>query len=181
MSVDLFVFIHDENLPSRDEWQRAIESADIDLVLDEFEAREHTGFLPAQLRGESTGFEYYCGSVQEMFGEQPPEIGDRDCVVSFVLHGDTTELNAAMLAAAVLTKHAGGVFYDPQGDEFAEGDGVFDIIRHEEAAELERREYQAAKDADLTDRRCPQCGNPCPAYRKTCKVCGFQIGRGNVT
>jgi hypothetical protein len=31
--------------------------------------------------------------------------------------------------------------------------------------------------ATVTDRRCPECESPCPEYRKTCKVCGFELGR----
>ena len=36
---------------------------------------------------------------------------------------------------------------------------------------------RAEKDAAITDRRCPRCGVPCPRYRRTCKHCGFEIGR----
>jgi hypothetical protein len=31
--------------------------------------------------------------------------------------------------------------------------------------------------ATVTGRRCPECDSPCPEYRKTCKVCGFELGR----
>jgi hypothetical protein len=48
------------------------------------------------------------------------------------------------------------------------------------AAEHERwkqqqMEIEAAKDAAITDKRCPFCGKPCPSYRKTCKYCGQAV------
>jgi hypothetical protein len=46
-----------------------------------------------------------------------------------------------------------------------------------ESQEQERKKRAAEKDAAITSRRCPKCGSPCPEYRKTCKACGFQIGR----
>jgi hypothetical protein len=36
---------------------------------------------------------------------------------------------------------------------------------------------EAMKNADITDRRCAQCGLPCPKYRKTCRACGYKMGR----
>ena len=46
-----------------------------------------------------------------------------------------------------------------------------------ESQEQERKQRAAEKDAVTTSRRCPKCGSPCPEYRKTCKGCGFEIGR----
>jgi hypothetical protein len=34
---------------------------------------------------------------------------------------------------------------------------------------------EAAKDAAITEKRCPYCGKPCPSYRKTCKYCGKAV------
>ena len=42
---------------------------------------------------------------------------------------------------------------------------------------MAKRRADAERDAGLTARRCPECGSPCPAYRRTCKVCGFEVGR----
>jgi hypothetical protein len=46
-----------------------------------------------------------------------------------------------------------------------------------DADRLAKRRVDAEKDAGLTNRRCPKCNSPCPTYRKTCKVCGFAVGR----
>jgi hypothetical protein len=35
----------------------------------------------------------------------------------------------------------------------------------------------ARADANITDRRCPQCDQPCPRYRETCQHCGSLVGR----
>jgi hypothetical protein len=41
----------------------------------------------------------------------------------------------------------------------------------------EQLDIEAAKDAAITDKRCPSCGKPCPSYRKTCKHCGKSVAR----
>lgn len=38
-------------------------------------------------------------------------------------------------------------------------------------------EKEAENDALITDRKCPICEQPAPNYRKTCKKCGYPIGR----
>jgi hypothetical protein len=36
---------------------------------------------------------------------------------------------------------------------------------------------EAVRDATTTSRPCPVCGQPCPTYRKSCKRCGYPLGR----
>lgn len=43
--------------------------------------------------------------------------------------------------------------------------------------EAEYLEHVAKMDAQITDRVCPNCGKPCPTYRKTCKHCAAFVGR----
>jgi hypothetical protein len=177
MSVDLCVFLRNESLPTHSQWQAAINEKRLNLVLDDFSSREHTGFLPCRLNGVQCGFEYYFAGLEGAYEDIKTKIGDRDRVVTLVLHGSMDDLKAAMLTAAVLTELCDGVFYDPQGPEFLIGDGVFKLIQRDEDAERERIRRLAEKDAAITDRRCPKCGAPCPKYRKTCQVCRFEIGR----
>ncbi len=179
MSVEVTVYLRDAELPSRDEWQRAIDAEGIDLQLDQFSPREHTGFLPTKLDGQDCGFEYFFQSVDQAEKEDLlAEIGERDRSVSFVCHSSEIEGRAAMLAAAVLTKLADGVFFDPQGGGFARGRGVFALIEQGERSEMDRRMRLAVqKWAQTTSRRCPKCNAPCPEYRNKCSVCGFVIGR----
>ncbi len=44
-------------------------------------------------------------------------------------------------------------------------------------AKERRSDEMAAKDANLTSRRCPRCRRPCPTYRRTCRYCGLLVGR----
>jgi hypothetical protein len=177
MSVEVYVFLRSPDLPTRDTWQKAIDLARVPLTLQPFDVLMHSGFVPVRLHDRDTGFEYYIGVAREVPGVDISRLAGRDRCISFRVGGDMKELQAAMHAAAVLTERFGGVFFDPQINEYAEGSGVFDVIRRDGTFEVDRKRRLAEKDAELTDRRCPQCGAPCPSYRKTCKACGFAVGR----
>jgi hypothetical protein len=179
VSVEVCVYLRSRDLPSRDAWQRAIDAPGIDLQLDEFSPRELTGFLPAKLNGEECGFEYLYHPVDHDEAEEVlAEVGDRDHVVRFVTHASKLDGRSAMLAAAALTELVDGVFFDPQGGEFARGHGVFVLMEEWERAAREARMRRAEeKWGPITNRRCPKCGAPCPEYKKECSVCHFAIGR----
>jgi hypothetical protein len=56
----------------------------------------------------------------------------------------------------------------PVADDVPEFDivnAVWKLMPAEEKAKVAKR------DAQLTDHKCPHCGQPCPSYRKTCKHC----------
>ena len=36
---------------------------------------------------------------------------------------------------------------------------------------------EAIEDKNYSSRHCPECGQPVPDYRKSCKKCGFPVGR----
>lgn len=38
-------------------------------------------------------------------------------------------------------------------------------------------EKEALEDAQYSSRNCPECSQPVPDYRKTCKKCGYPIGK----
>ena len=185
MSVELFVYLRNDCVPSQLEWQAGIHTAGLKLILDEFSPCDHAGFLPCRLNGGQCGFEYYLGAVADLVKDLESEdierlrkqIGERDRVVTLRLHGGRMDdLMAAMYAAAVLAELSDGVFEDPQSGEFATGRGVFELLRRNEDSERERGRRAAEKDAAVTDRRCPHCNAPCPSYRKTCKACGHTVG-----
>jgi hypothetical protein len=123
MSVRFHVYLREYDLPSRDHWQREIDRHGIHLTLDEFSTREHTGFLRAKMNGAECGFEYSFQSVDETATDGiPDEIGNRDKVVTFIIHGGRElDCQAAMLAAAVLTELTNRVYDDPRASCFAEG------------------------------------------------------------
>jgi hypothetical protein len=177
MSVELHVYIADNRLPTWKEWQSGLEQTGSQLVMEEFDTRSATGFRPCKSGDKVCGFEYYFESVEDLHKEFRDKIGQRNRVITFRLGASMDELDAAMLAAAVLTEMADGVFFDPQGGVFATGRGVFDMITQDQEARREWRRRKAEKDSAITDSRCPQCGAPCPSYRKTCKACGAQQNR----
>jgi hypothetical protein len=41
----------------------------------------------------------------------------------------------------------------------------------------EREKTRALRNLKYSSRNCPECGYPCPDWARTCRVCGFQIGR----
>ena len=178
MSLNTLVILRDDQLPSIAQWQRALYDAGINLQLDAIEdLRGHTGYLPAKLNGIDSGFEWYFGPVDEVFGQTPDGIGGRGHAASFVTHGEVHETLCALYAAGVLTGISNGLFFDEDAGAFVPGERGVEIAANWEASERQRQRQLAEQDADPTDRRCPECGAPCPSYRKTCKVCGYAIGR----
>jgi hypothetical protein len=178
MSIELHVYLREESLPTRAEWQAAIDRGEGKLVIDEFAPRAHSGFLPCRLNGVECGFEYSFDPLPEQDEALRKPIGNRDRVVTLVLQGSLDDLRAAMYGAAALTELSDGVYFDPQSGEFAIGRGVYDLIRRDEDADRARRRRAAEKDSGLTDQRCSHCGAAFPAYRKTCKGCGVARSGG---
>jgi len=86
--------MRDSTLPTVDEWNEAIKAEGFDLVIDLFDLREDDGYLPATLKGEESGFEWYLKHVADM-QEYPdmdppfvfkPWIGDRDVALTYYLY-----------------------------------------------------------------------------------------------
>ncbi len=178
MSVNTVVVLCDNRLPSCQQWQNAIDAAGVDIKLDPTEnLRLHSGYWPVRFNGGDTGFEWYYNSVTNAFRQKYGLADDFDIVVSLVTHNDVQGVISALFAASVLAKISDGLFLDETSGRFVSGDRAIEIVRNEEKAEKDRKRCLAEKDADITDRRCPQCGAPCPVYRRTCKACGFAIGR----
>lgn len=179
MSYELHVYLAGDRLPTRDEWQQALNDRGEDLILDEFSPREHTGFLPAQFKGSDSGFEYYYDSVNDDTPKEIREvIGGRDGIVAARLFSDPNEYRAATTALAVLAELSDGVLCDPQSGECVAAEHVFEWIKQGDSDERERRMNEALRKWEhLTERRCPECGAPCPEYRNRCAVCEFELGR----
>jgi hypothetical protein len=73
MSVDLYVFLSAEKLPTAAEWQTAIDRLGADVHLDQsIDAAHHSGFWPARCGSTSLGFEFYVGAISEIFGAAHP-------------------------------------------------------------------------------------------------------------
>src|SRR5205823_49885 len=106
MSMELHIFMQDSRVPSREDWQRAIEQLGFPTVLDSsFDIRRDRRFIPATYQGEPTGFEFYLEPATDVLSGSPhitPKVGDRDKCVTFRWGSNETECAAALSAAAAL-------------------------------------------------------------------------------
>lgn len=114
MSVDVFVFLKRENLPSTAAWQQALDRLGIDIQLYAgIEAASHSGYWPARLGGQPSGFEIFVGPIADVFGGAAPAgVDERDTVADFVTHSDMRELQCSMFVAAALGIEADGLISD---------------------------------------------------------------------
>lgn len=179
MSVDSFFFVRDAKLPTISQWQATLDGAGVSIVLEDVgDLRKHSGYLPAIFRGQQSGFEWFYGPIAENFGgDEPTGLSGREHVVNCVTHSDMTELLCGLIACSVLSQIADGVFLDDGSGCVVSADQALQMALGIESQEQDRKKRAAEKDAAITDRRCPNCASPCPEYRKTCKACGFEIGR----
>jgi hypothetical protein len=120
MSIELHIFMQDSQVPSRDDWQHAIEQLAFPTVLDAtFDLRRDTGFSPATYKGQPTGFEFYLEPAADILSSYPhiaPMVGVRNMCASFRWGGDLTECAAAISAAAALAKLTDGIYFYPDDD-----------------------------------------------------------------
>lgn len=170
MSIQLCVFLRESELPTQEQWQRAVLNAGHDLIFDSFSPREQVGFLPTQLDGEECGFEYSFTTIEDKEVEELLSIiGNRTHVVTFTLHSSMQELRAAEIAASTLTALVDGVYFDPQSGLHADGRSVHSLLENERNAERERKLAEAERKwGKVTERRCPECNARCPEYRGNC-------------
>jgi hypothetical protein len=121
MGAAVQVFFRNSALPTVDAWNAAIKAEGFDLVLDTFDLREDSGYLPALLKGEETGFEWYLSPVsdaEELESEQQrPDLGDCDTKAALCFTSYADEDVAASIAGAVLVKMIGGFYWDPETDD----------------------------------------------------------------
>jgi hypothetical protein len=135
MSVEIWVFLPAGNLPTREEWQTAIDTLGHQMVFEEFSINDHYGFVPVQLNGNDAGFEYRIEAISGFFEDSEdddPEliaaVGHCDRVVRLKTHGGrNTDLEAMNVAAVAITRHADGVYFDPQSGEFARQGDVLEV------------------------------------------------------
>jgi len=129
MSVDLSVFLDRARLPTLAAWAKAISDAgiafDFPVAAD---LAKQTGFLPALLGEEESGFEFSISELSELVDADLADLVDEvrsltpnaSLEANFVCHG-MQECLTATAAAAVLAEMTGGVFHDPQSGEFLDG------------------------------------------------------------
>ena len=110
MANEQYAFLSRENVPTREEWQSAIEESGFDFRLDpNLTPFEDSGFLPCKLSGADAGFEiYYDGSKELLEGFADVAQG-RDFCILFRWGGSMVEYASAMVASYALAKTFGAI------------------------------------------------------------------------
>lgn len=136
MSVTLYVSCKKASLPSRQKWQEAIKSAGFDLVLDNFDWRTHSGFLPVTFNGERSGFELLVEDAKPLARQLQVTLpAANDVVVSFGFGSDKAEGDAAACASASLAQCVGGLYFDEYSDDLLDGETAIHIAQDSIAAD----------------------------------------------
>ncbi|MFN7020072.1 MAG: hypothetical protein ACK4WH_01930 [Phycisphaerales bacterium] len=130
MSVTLYVSCTKSGLPSRRQWQSAIDAAGFDLVLDEFEWKSQSGFLGATFCGVKTGFELWVEDAKPLARQLHVSLPrDNDVIVSFVFGADKAGGDAAACASAALARCACGLYFDEFSDDLLDGETAVHVAQ----------------------------------------------------
>lgn len=131
MSIVIVAF-SDRPLADTAEWQRALDAEGFALKLDaSVVLGEASGFFPAHLGEQLTGFEVDHENAAEMIAEYPNfDFGHAwTHALSFRVGGDFTELYAANMAAAAYARATGGVVWDGESGEVMSPDRTAQVAR----------------------------------------------------
>jgi hypothetical protein len=147
MSFDIDVFFEKSLQPSLVAWAVSISEAGFSIsfpcIVD---LPKHSGFLPALLGDEESGFELFLSRLDEMEklkDEVKSYAPDADTVFNFCCH-ETSECLTAIAAAAVLTQMTFGVLFNPQ-------EGTF--MLPEEAISYAKSQLRSAEKEEREDRK----------------------------
>jgi hypothetical protein len=141
MAMELWV-LSDKHLGSIAEWQTAINAEGFPLALsDERPLDKINGFVPARLRGQSTGFECSHWSAAEFMHDMSKvDFGHVwKHILAFRWRADFNELRAAWIAGSAYARATDGIVFDDQETK---------IRNAAEAVDTARREYEAP-DPDI--------------------------------
>jgi hypothetical protein len=120
MAIELHVFIESDKVPTHANWQQAITDMGFPAgIQGPFNPRKDAGFRPATYEGQSTGFEFYLESAEQIAAAYPRvcrTLGNRNACATFRWGGDVNEMSAALAAAAALTELADGIYYYPDDE-----------------------------------------------------------------
>jgi hypothetical protein len=131
MAMEMFVF-SDVKLTSVTQWQAAIDAEGYPLKLAaDVELDTHSGFLPAYLRGERTGFECDHFPASELAGEMPDVKFEHQWkfVLAFRWIGNFKELQAACMAAAAYAIATRGAIVNDQEPKIVSAVEARDEVR----------------------------------------------------
>jgi hypothetical protein len=117
--MELFVILAASQAPDVPAWNRALEVAQVPVVLsEEIDLQRHTGFLPVTMNGKGTGFYFLLDSYAELASHFPAVAAlklERPVVYSLGYGGDLHECAAVFYSASALVARFGGTAFEPQG------------------------------------------------------------------
>ncbi|SEG65710.1 hypothetical protein SAMN05421819_4060 [Bryocella elongata] len=123
--MEIYVFLERSAMPTPAQWQTAITAAGFAVSLDtDFDPFTFTGFLPCQLNGHASGFEYYLhpkDQIAEEFTYLAPRVKPFDSVVTFVWGSSMEEMACVIMAASALAASTPSLLYAPEDDSAVEG------------------------------------------------------------
>jgi hypothetical protein len=120
VSMELFVILAAAQAPDVDSWNKALAATRSPATLTEVtDLSRHTGYLPALLDGQRTGFEFYRSEPFSNLAAHYPVLSglkvEKPIVYTLVYHGDLRECAAAFYSASVLVEKFGGTALESQG------------------------------------------------------------------
>lgn len=130
MSVDTYVFLRKDELPTPEAWQAEISAHGFELELDTgFDPETFTGFVPCRYRGGEGGFDYVFAPLELGMLDEAARavVGLRECVVTLVTRSSLADLACATIASAALCALCGGVWSD--GDDFVPAPAIIHKAR----------------------------------------------------
>jgi len=104
-----FAFLEKSKVPSREEWQSAINQSGFNFNLDpELKPFEDAGFLPCTLMDSASGFEIFYDESSEIFEDFPELISlarSKDYCVSLRWGGSMSACASVQIASYALAKY----------------------------------------------------------------------------
>lgn len=136
MSLEVYVFLDRELLPTARQWASAIRNEGFDVDLDsDFDTNSHTGFL--QCPDSKSGFEYIfeplTKSTIDELNLTPEERSRLDSKNSIVSFGYKTEedLSVVLAASFALKKISNGILFDAETGAIVETQNALDWAKGE--------------------------------------------------
>jgi len=133
MSIEMYAFIREADIPDRGTWQESINTLGFPLVLDkDLDPLKSTGFTPCKISGIASGFEIYLDSADDILDSYPErrsEFSEFEKSISFRWGGHVEELACSMASAAALVKRHNAKVYLPDDNLVYDLDSLIQTAR----------------------------------------------------
>ncbi len=128
MSVNQYVAISKDRLPTTREWESIVEKLGYAIRIDPGDLADHSGYLPIQFLDQTTGFEMYLEEVGE-FEEVGADLAGYDLVVQFTTFSEALEGQCAMVCASGLVSFCDGLYFDDDAQIIRDPDKLVGIAK----------------------------------------------------